>query len=59
MTVSVQDQLTKLYTVVEDLQELGEAALMPFSEAQLVDIALVVLKRTGDYERTIENWYVL
>ena len=33
--------------------------MMPFTEAQLVDIALGVLKRTGDYERPIKNWYTL
>lgn len=58
MIFSVQDRLKKLYTAVEDLQELDKATTMPFTKAQLVEIALGVLKRTGDYELTIENWYV-
>ena len=49
----------EIVTAVEDLRELGEAATMPFTEAQLIDIVLGGLKITGDYQEAIENWYSL
>ena len=57
MKFTVQDQLTTLYTAIEDSEELGRAARNPFTPEKLVDIALTVIKNTGDYQQGILEWY--
>ena len=59
MKFTIQDQLPTLYTAIEDLAELGRAARNPFTPEQLVDIALTVLKNTGDFQQAILEWYQL
>ena len=55
MPFTIITQLSDLYVAIEDLRELGVAAQTPFSEPQLINIALDVLKRVGDYERSLEG----
>ena len=57
MTFALSEQLTTVYTAIEDLQELGRAAELPFSPEQLIEIALAVLRRVPDFHRAIEEWY--
>ena len=59
MPFSVRDELSTLFTSVEDLEELSRAAELQYSPVQLTDIALHVLKKTGDYQQAIIEWYRL
>ena len=50
MKFTVQSQLTSLYTAIEDLAELGQAAHNPFNPEQQVELALKIIKSTGAYQ---------
>ena len=56
MEFSVADPLMKLYTPIEELQQLAEEVL-PFTTAQLLEIGLAVLKRTELYSNALGDWY--
>ena len=59
MDFTVADPLTKLWKEVEDIEALSIAASAKYSEQQLVNIALHVIKSTRDFERGLNDWYVL
>ena len=59
MDFTVADPLTKLWKEVEDLEALSIASASPYTQQQLVNIALQVIKSTRDYERGINDWYAL
>ena len=58
MTYSMTDPLSKIYQEIEDLQKLGEASI-PYTQDQLMDIALGIIKRTGDFQIGLQDWYKL
>ena len=57
MTFLVTDPLTKLYTPIEEIQELGKAAKLAYTPEQLIKIGLTVLKRTSAYDTALNDWY--
>jgi len=57
MQFSVTDSLTKHYTVIEDLEQLGQAVESPFLPVELIRIALRVIKFTNDYTKELSDWY--
>ena len=57
MQFSVTDPLTKLYTTIEDLDQLAQAANSPFLPTQLLRIAIRILKSTNDYTKGLSDWY--
>jgi hypothetical protein len=57
MEFSTSDPLTKVYKAVEDLEQLSIAANSRYSAAQLISMALSVIKNTNDYHRPLEDWY--
>ena len=59
MKFSIQNQLTDLYQQIKDLEQLARATPTPFTPAQLVDIAITVIKGTGDYQQALHKWYQL
>ena len=58
MNFNIQDPLTKLYEEIEELERLGVDST-PFSPEQLVNIGIQIIKRTGDYQIGLEDWYRL
>jgi len=56
MQFSVTDPLTKLYTAIEDLEQLGQATESPFLPAQQIRIALRVIKSANDYTKGLLDW---
>ena len=59
MEFNVSDPLTKLWKEIEDIEALSIAAASPYSQQQLINLALYVIKSTRDYERGINDWYAL
>ena len=51
------DPLVTIFTPLEDLRELGTYARNPYSEAQIVNYGLTILKQTSDFEKYLETWY--
>jgi hypothetical protein len=56
LTYDLRDPLVTLYTPIDDLQKVAVAAENPFTDTQLVKLALNVLQSTGDFEETIIAW---
>ena len=50
------DPLVKIFNEVEELQHLGNTAVNPYSEAQLIKCALQIIKNTNDFETGICTW---
>ena len=44
---------------IEKLQKLGEAAGIPYTESQLLDVGLTVIRNTRDFERALGDWELL
>ena len=53
---NIQDPLSVVYDLIEDLQLLAEAARTPFSENQLVSHALEILRNTNKFTDGIKSW---
>ena len=53
------DPMILLYNPIEKLRNMGESALIPYSENQLLDIGLTVLRNTRDFERALGDWEAL
>ena len=59
MTFHPADPLITLFNPIERLKKLGEAANIPYSEAQFLDIGLTVIRNTRDFERALGDWELL
>ena len=57
MTFHPADPLVTIFTPLEDLRELGTYSSNPYSEAQIVQYALTIIKQTPDFEKYVETWY--
>ena len=57
MQYNVQDPLISVYKEIEELEQLGKAALNPYSSSQLVTFALQIIKNTGDFEDSQKKWH--
>ena len=53
------DPLIILYNDVEELQELATASDSPFSDTQMVNIGVQLIKNFNDYEKGLSEWYDL
>ena len=53
----VSEPLVIMYNEVDELKDLAEAAKNPFSDSQLVNIGLNLIKNTGDYKKGLIEWY--
>ena len=53
---NVQDPLSTVFDLVEDLQLLAEAAGTPYSELQLVSFGVEILRNTHDFQDGIKSW---
>ena len=56
MTFHPADPMILLYNPIEKLDKMGEAAGIPYSSEQLLDIGLTVIRNTRDFERALGDW---
>ena len=56
MNYTLDDPLVNLYRPVEKLKNLAIAAKIPYTDPQLVEIALTVIRNTGDMEMAQQDW---
>ena len=57
MEYNLVDPLIVVFNEIEELARLGTAADNPFSDKQLVQIGLKIIKNTNDFENAINAWY--
>ena len=59
MQYNLLDPLVEVFDDVEELQHLGDAAQDSYSEAQLINFPLQIVKNTHDFETGIRTWIEL
>ena len=52
----VVEPLSTVHDLIDDLQLMGEAAHLPYSEQQLVQYALDILRNTNEFQDGIKTW---
>ena len=50
---------TKIWKEIEDIEQLSTATSSPYSQQQLINIALHVIKSTNDFQQGLHDWYNL
>ena len=53
------DPMILLYNPIEKLKKMAEAAAIPYTTDQLLDIGLTVIRNTRDFERALGDWELL
>ena len=53
----ITQPLVLLYNEVEDLQELATAAQNPYTDTQLVNLGIRLIKNMADFEKGLTDWY--
>ena len=56
MVYNPADPLILLFNPVEKLEKLGIAAKIEYTEKQLLDIGLTIIRNTRDFERALGDW---
>ena len=56
MTFHPADPMILLFNPIEKLKKLGESAGIAYTEEQLLDIGLTVIRNTHDFERALGDW---
>ena len=56
LTYDLRDPLVTVYSPINELMKVAEAADNPFTDTQLVKLALAILQSTSDFEETIIDW---
>lgn len=56
LTFQPADPMILLFNPIEKLKTMGESAGIPYSEHQLLDMGLTVLRNTRDFERGLGDW---
>ena len=59
MSFHPADPMIILYNPIEKLKKLGEAAGIPYTENQFLDVGLTVIRNTLDFERALSDWELL
>ena len=59
MTFHPADPMILLYNAVEKLKTMGESADIAYTEPQLLDIGLTVIRNTRDFEKALGEWEAL
>jgi hypothetical protein len=54
---NLQDPLVTLFDQVEDLKKLGDAAQMPYSEQQIINFGIQLIRNTHDFQDGLKDWY--
>ena len=56
MTFHPADPLILLHSPIKKLKKIAEAAAILYTEEQLLDIGITVIRNTRDFERALGNW---
>jgi hypothetical protein len=56
---NLQEPLVSLFDQVEDLKKLGDAAQMPYTELQITNFGVQLIRNTHDFLDGLKNWYDL
>ena len=56
LTFQPADPMILLFNPIEKLKTMGESAGIPYSEQQLLDMGLTVLRNTRDFEMGLGDW---
>ena len=56
LTYDLRDPIVTIYSPIDELMTVAEAADNPFTDTQLVKLSLAILQPTGDFEETIIHW---
>ena len=59
MTFHPADPMILLYNAIEKLKTMGEAAEIAYTEPQLLDIGLTIIRNTRDFEKALGEWETL
>ena len=59
MSFHPADPMIILYNPIEKLKKLGEAAGIPYTKNQLLDVGLTVIRNTRDFEQALGDWELL
>ena len=54
---SLQEPLVSLFDQVEDLKKLGDAAQMPYTEPQIINFGIQLVRNTHDFQDGLKSWY--
>ena len=54
---NLQEPLVTLFDQVEDLQKLGDAALMPYTTRQIVNFGMLLIRNTHDFQDGLKTWF--
>ena len=55
----IQQPLSTVWTAIRELESTAKAADSPYTDRQLIDFALDIIKRTHDFEEALSKWYQL
>ena len=56
MTYHPADPMILLHNPIEKLKKMAEAAAIPYTQDQLLDMGLTVIRNTRDFERALGDW---
>ena len=59
MTYHPADPLILLYNPIEKLKKMAESSGILYTQDQLLDIGLTVIRNTRDFERALGDWEIL
>ena len=54
---NLQDPLVSLFDQVEDLKKLGDAAQMPYTQQQIINFGIQLIRNTQDFQDGLKAWY--
>jgi hypothetical protein len=54
---NLQDPLVTLFDQVEDLKKLGDAAQMPYTQQQIINFGVQLIRNTQDFQDGLKEWY--
>ena len=56
MAYELMEPLVTIYDEIEELEHLGVAAVNPYSQSQIVNYGLTIIKNTNNFETGIYTW---
>ena len=59
MTYHPAEPMILLHNSIKKLKKMGEVAGIPYTNDQLLDIGLTVIRNTRDFERALGDWEIL
>ena len=55
----ITEPLVVMYNEVDDLQELATSAGLPYSDNQIINLGIKLIKNMKDFEKRLTSWYDL